>query len=145
MFEEIENKLSDILKSNKALARELEENQVNSEKDKNEIFLDVISILDVFTREEKVIADHSWNQSEDSQKAIKRLTNVKKKIGTILEKHGVKKILFEDGFSNDDLCTVTDTEPAPEHQNGYILSVEKEGYTRNGNLLRRAEVVIVKN
>lgn len=79
MFEEIENKLSDILKSNKALSRELEENQVNSEKDKNEIFLDVISILDVFTREEKVIADHSWNQSEDSQKAIKRLTNVKKK------------------------------------------------------------------
>ena len=138
MFEEIENKLSDILKSNKALSRELEENQVNSEKDKNEIFLDVISILDVFTRD-------SWNQSEDSQKAIKRLTNVKKKIGTILEKHGVKKILFEDGFSNDDLCTVTDTEPAPEHQNGYILSVEKEGYTRNGNLLRRAEVVIVKN
>ena len=105
----------------------------------------MISILDVFTREEKVIADHSWNQSEDSQKAIKRLTNVKKKIGTILEKHGVKKILFEDEFSNDDLCTVTDTEPAPEHQNGYILSVEKEGYTRNGNLLRRAEVVIVKN
>ena len=51
MFEEIENKLSDILKSNKALSRELEENQVNSEKDKNEIFLDVISILDVFTRE----------------------------------------------------------------------------------------------
>ena len=139
MFEEIENKLSDILKSNKALSRELEENQVNSEKDKNAIF------LDVFTREEKVIADHSWNQSEDSQKAIKRLTNVKKKIGTILEKHGVKKILFEDEFSNDDLCTVTDTEPAPEHQNGYILSVEKEGYTRNGNLLRRAEVVIVKN
>lgn len=79
MFEEIENKLSDILKSNKALSRELEENQVNSEKDKNEIFLDVISILDVFTREERVIADHSWNQSEDSQKAIKRLTNVKKK------------------------------------------------------------------
>ena len=141
MFEEIENKLSDILKSNKALSRELEENQVNSEKDKNEIFLDVISILDVFTREEKVIADHSWNQSEDSQKAIKRLTNVKKKIGTILEKHGVKKILFEDGFSNDDLCTVTDTEPAPEHQNGYILSVEKEGYTRNGSYCQKLVVL----
>ncbi len=64
----------------------------------------------------------------------------RKNSARILEKHGVKKILFEDGFSNDDLCTITDTEPAPEHQNGYILSVEKEGYTRNGNLLRRAEV-----
>ena len=62
-----------------------------------------------------------------------------------MEKDGVMKILFDDPFSNDVLCSVTDTEPAPEHQNGYILSVEKEGYTRNGNLLRRAEVVIVKN
>lgn len=72
MFEEIENKLSDILKSNKMLSCELEENQVKSEKDKDEIFLDVISILDVFTREEKL----SQIIRGISQRIAKRLSNV---------------------------------------------------------------------
>ena len=63
----------------------------------------------------------------------------------MLEKYDVKKIVFDDGMSNDDLCSVTDTEPDAEKPNGYILSIEKEGFTRNGHMLRRAEVVIVKN
>ena len=107
--------------------------------------MDIISILDVFTKAEKIISDHSWNQSEDSQKAIKRLLNAKKKINTILEKHGIQKISFKDNLSNDDLCIVSDTEPDTEHPNGFILSIEKDGYLRHGKLLRRAEVIIVKN
>ncbi len=111
----------------------------------DEIFLDVISILDAFSREEKVIEDHEWNKSEDCQKAIKRLLNAKRKMNTMLDKYNVQKITFEDGMSNDDLCTVTDTEPNTDKPNGFILSIEKDGYTRNGHTLRRAEVVIVKN
>lgn len=145
MLEEIEKKLSDILKKNKTLSLELEENQIKNEKAQDEILLDIISILDVFTKAEKIISDHSWNQSEDSQKAIKRLLNAKKKINTILEKHGIQKISFKDNLSNDDLCIVSDTEPDTEHPNGFILSIEKDGYLRHGKLLRRAEVIIVKN
>ena len=63
----------------------------------------------------------------------------------MLEKYDVKKIIFDDGMSNDDLCSVTDTEPDIDKPNGSILSIEKEGYLRNGHTLRRAEVVIVKN
>jgi molecular chaperone GrpE (heat shock protein) len=123
----------------------IEENQRKKEQLLDEVFMDAISVLDAFSREEKVIEDHEWNQSEDSQKAIKRLLNAKKKLNTMLEKYDVKKIVFEDGMSNDDLCSVTDTEPDAEKPNGYILSIEKEGFTRNGHMLRRAEVVIVKN
>lgn len=68
-----------------------------------------------------------------------------KKLNTMLEKHDVKKMSFDDGMSNDDLCSVTDTEPDPEKPNGFIISIEKDGFTRNGHTLRRAEVVIVKN
>jgi molecular chaperone GrpE (heat shock protein) len=123
----------------------IEENQRKKEQLLDEVFMDAISVLDAFSREEKVIEDHEWNQSEDSQKAIKRLLNAKKKLNSMLEKYDVKKIVFEDGMSNDDLCSVTDTEPDAEKPNGYILSIEKEGFTRNGHMLRRAEVVIVKN
>jgi molecular chaperone GrpE (heat shock protein) len=145
MIEAIENKLSEILKDKKDLSIMIEENQRKKEQLLDEVFMDAISVLDAFSREEKVIEDHEWNQSEDSQKAIKRLLNAKKKLNTMLEKYDVKKIVFEDGMSNDDLCSVTDTEPDAEKPNGYILSIEKEGFTRNGHMLRRAEVVIVKN
>jgi len=145
MIAEIEQKLSEILKDKKNLSNMIEENQRKKEQLLDEVFMDAISVLDAFSREEKVIEDHEWNQSEDSQKAIKRLLNAKKKLNTMLEKYDVKKIVFEDGMSNDDLCSVTDTEPDAEKPNGYILSIEKEGFTRNGHMLRRAEVVIVKN
>lgn len=46
---------------------------------------------------------------------------------------------------NDDMCTTVETEPDASRKNGEIISVEKDGYTRNGHLIRRAEVVIVKN
>ena len=145
MIEKIEQQISDMLRNNKALSNQIEDNHRKEEQRLDEIFLDVISILDTFTREEKVIEDHEWNQSEDSQKAIKRLLNAKKKLNTMLEKHDVKKMSFDDGMSNDDLCSVTDTEPDPEKPNGFIISIEKDGFTRNGHTLRRAEVVIVKN
>lgn len=145
MIEAIENKLSEILKDKKNLSNMIEENQRKKEQLLDEVFLDAISVLDAFSREEKVIEDHDWNQSEDSQKAIKRLLNAKKKLNTMLEKYDVKKIVFDDGMSDDDLCSVTDTEPDADKPNGFILSIEKDGYIRNGHLLRRSEVVIVKN
>lgn len=145
MIEKIEQQISEMLRNNKALSNQIEDNHRKEEQHLDEIFLDVISVLDAFSREEKVIEDHEWNQSEDSQKAIKRLLNAKKKLNTMLEKHDVKKMSFDDGMSNDDLCSVTDTEPDPEKPNGFIISIEKDGFTRNGHTLRRAEVVIVKN
>ena len=145
MIEKIEQQISDMLRNNKALSNQIEDNHRKEEQHLDEIFLDVISVLDSFSREEKVIEDHEWNQSEDSQKAIKRLLNAKKKLNTMLDKHDVKKMSFDDGMSNDDLCSVTDTEPDPEKPNGFIISIEKDGFTRNGHTLRRAEVVIVKN
>ena len=145
MIQEIENKISDMLRDNKALSNQIEENLRKEEQHLDEVFLDAISVLDAFSREEKVIEDHEWNKSEESQKAIKRLLNAKKKLNTMLEKHDVKKMSFDDGMSNDDLCSVTDTEPDPEKPNGFIISIEKDGFTRNGHLLRRAEVIIVKN
>ena len=145
MLETVEQKISEILKDKKDLSNRIEKNQRENDQLLDEVFLEAISVLDVFSREEKIIEDKGWNLSDDSQKAIKRLLNAKKKLNTMLEKYNVQKITFENSMSHDDLCSITDTEPDSEKPNGFILSIEKEGYTRNGHLLRRAEVVIVKN
>lgn len=44
-----------------------------------------------------------------------------------------------------ELCEVADTEPDPGRETGDIVSIEKQGYTRQGHLIRPAEVIIVKN
>ena len=73
------------------------------------------------------------------------MLNAKKKALSILEKFNVKRIDFESGMVDDDFCTTVETEPDSSRKNGEIISIEKDGYTRNGHLIRRAEVVIVKN
>ena len=73
MLEKIEQQISDMLRNNKALSNQIEDNKQKEEQLLDEVFIDLISVLDTFSREEKVIEDHDWNKSEDSQKAIKRL------------------------------------------------------------------------
>lgn len=145
MIKKIEQQISDILRCNKELSNQIDKNQQKKEQYLDDIFLDVIDILDAFQREESIIVEKGWNESEDSKKAIKRLLNAKKKVCTMLEKYKVTKIEFPDGTSKDDYCSVTDTEPEPSKPNGTILSIEKEGYLREDHILRRAGVIIVKN
>lgn len=63
----------------------------------------------------------------------------------MLGKFDVREIEFKDGHSVPEQCSVVDTEPDAGRQTGEIISIERQGYTRNGRLLRPAEVVIVKN
>lgn len=56
----------------------------------------------------------------------------------------MQKIEFENNKSIEELCEVADTEPDPGRETGDIVSIEKQGYTRQGHLIRPAEVIIVK-
>lgn len=132
-------------KEDKEMRNQMEETRNCNEKNLDDIFLGVIEILDVFNREEKIIIDHEWNTSDDSKKVIKRYGNVRKKLQSFLSNYSIEKIEFENNMSNDDSCTIVETDPDPSKQEGTIISIEKEGYTRNGHILRRAEVVTVKN
>ena len=145
MFKIIEVKISEIQKSNKEISNRIEENICKREKYLDEIFLDIIATLDIFEREENIIEEKEWNKSEDSIKAIKRLLNTKKKLLSILDKYNVQKLVLPNSLSNDDLCIISDTEPDISKPNGYIISTLKNGYTRDGHILRRMEVVIIKN
>lgn len=46
---------------------------------------------------------------------------------------------------NADICTVVDTELNAEKEDGTVLSIEKSGNLRGARLIRRAEVIIVRN
>lgn len=141
----IEEKMADSLRQIVTLQNEKEQAEKNHEKELDDIFAEVLTVIDTFQKSEAIIKERGLDQEENASKAIKRLLNAKKKALSVLEKFNVKKIEFDSGMVDDDLSTTVETEPDASRKNGEIISVEKDGYTRNGHLIRRAEVVIVKN
>lgn len=140
----IEEKMAESLNRIVTLQNDKEQMEKNHEKELDSIFAEFLTVIDTFEKSEMIIKERGLDQDENASKAIKRLLNAKKKALSTLEKFNVKKIDLED-IVNDDLCTTVETEPDSNRRNGDIISVEKDGYTRNGHLIRRAEVVIVKN
>lgn len=142
---ELENKLTSLLKDNNIKERRIEELESLREKDLNAVFSELLTVIDVFEKSEKIIRERELDKSEDSQKAIKRILLAKNKLLNILENNNIRKIEFVNNILNSDKCTVSETIPDSSLPNDYILEILKDGYERNGILLRRAEVVIVKN
>lgn len=141
----IEEKIADSLRQIVTLQNEKEQAEKNHEKELDDIFAEVLTVIDTFQKTEAIIKERGLDQEENASKAVKRLLNAKKKALSVLEKFNVKRIEFESGMVDDDLCTTVETEPDSTRKNGEIISIEKDGYTRDGHLIRRAEVVIVKN
>ena len=144
-MQEIEKKVTEILKENILLKNEIENITIKFGDDRKKVFLNVLQILDTFERAESIIKERNLDASDDSKKSIERLLTAKKKTLSILEKHGITKIVFDNNIAKDEYCKIVDVEPDNNHPNNFILSIEKEGYLINQELLREAEVIVVKN
>lgn len=142
---EIANKVSELSRENLTLRNQLEEFEKSQDKRIDEIFCEFLTVLDTFERAEQTIKERELDKDETTKKAINRLLNAKKKALGVLEKFNVQTIEFENNKSIEELCEVADTEPDPGRETGDIVSIEKQGYTRHGHLIRPAEVIIVKN
>lgn len=142
---EIANKVSELSRENLTLKNKLEEFEKNQDKKIDEIFCEFLTVIDQFERAEQAIKERELDKDETTKKAINRLLNAKKKALGVLEKYNVRIIEFENNKSVQELCEVADTEPDPSRETGDIVSIEKQGYTRQGHLIRPAELIIVKN
>ena len=142
---EISNKVSELSRENLTLRNKLEKFEKSQDKRIDEIFCEFLTVIDTFERAEQIIREREMDKDENTKKAINRLLNAKKKALYVLEKFDVKRIEFENNKSVEELCEVSDTEPDSNRETGDIVSIEKQGYTRQGHLIRPAEVIIVKN
>lgn len=142
---EIANKVSELLRENLTLRHQLDEVKNSQDKRIDEIFCEFLTVVDTFERAEQVIKERGLDKDETAKKSINRILNAKKKTLFVLEKFDVKRVEFENNKSIVELCVVTDTEPDSGRETGDIVSIEKQGYTRQGHLIRPAEVIIVKN
>lgn len=142
---QIERRITELSQNNLTLRNENESMIKQQDKQIDEIFNEFLTVLDTFRRAEDVIRERELDKDENAKMAINRLLNAKKKLLNVLEKYDVKQIEFAGNMAVDELCAVSDTEPNESKQTGEIISIERQGFTRKGHLLRPAEVIIVRN
>ena len=121
------------------------ERQAKSQQESiDEMLADFLQILDTFDWAQKSIRERGLDQSQVSTKAISRMLEAKKKTLELLEKYGVQKISFPDGIYDENTCIVVGREKDATKKPGTVLSVTKDGFVRDGRVLRSAEVIIAK-
>lgn len=143
-FAEIEAEITRLKKVELDSVHKIEEMSDSHEKKLDEIFKDLIAVLDAFEKADGRLIEQ-FPEDENVQKARKRFATTKKKILDLFEKNGVTKITFQNGIAKLEDCQIVDTEPDSSKDTDTIISIEKEGYRRNGRLLRLSEVIVVKN
>lgn len=112
-----------------------------------ELFLELIDVLDVFDTLENNLRRKTEPLERTSLALLNTLRAVQRKLLRLLASHHIVPLEFSDRKAKVEECRIIDTRRAPARQNEEILSVEKRGYIDTGRnrVLRKAEVVTVCN
>ena len=141
----IEAEITRLKQDNLNQKNTIEESSLDHERQIDALVSDVITIIDAFEKAEVKVKEMGLTEDENAQKAIKRMLQPKKMALSVLAKYNVTRIELDGKPMNADTCIVVDTEPDADKEEGTVLSIEKNGYQRGNRLIRRAEVIIVRN
>ena len=144
-IKELENLITLNLQTANNLKNEVEK-KVNEKHDLLiEISKGIIETLDTFDKVDEYLIEKGMDKNEDSVKTKNRYNSVKKKLLNLLKKYGITKIEFPDNRLIVGLCEVVETEADGNRKNDEIISVVRGGYIRGNELIRAAQIIVVKN
>jgi len=144
-IKELENLITLNLQSANNLKNEVEK-KVNEKHDQLiEITKGIIETLDTFDKVDEWLIEKGLDKNEDSVKTKNRYNSVKTKLLNLLQKYGITKIEFPDNRVIVGLCEVVETEADSNRKNDEIVSVVRGGYIRGNELIRAAQIIVVKN
>jgi molecular chaperone GrpE (heat shock protein) len=119
------------------------------ESEKNNQFLQLatglITVMDTFEKLKQAISKKILNKSNKGKKVIKRYKKVGRSLEALLLQFEITKITFPDKKLINGFYKVVGTEPDASQPEDTILSIVKNGYIRGSELIREAEVIVVKN
>lgn len=142
---ELEQLIIQNLKSTNLLKNEVERKENEKHDLLKDISLNIIDIIDSFERIEESIIEKEYNKIDEVNKTTSRYKTIQKKLLSLLQKHGVTKIEFPDNRLIVGLCEVVETEADSNRKNDEIISVIRNGYIRGKELIRPAQIIVVKN
>lgn len=142
---EVESVITKMRQDNITYQNQIAEIELNFERQIDALILEIITIIDSFEKSNAIVEEKGYCTNEDAVKAVKRMKQPLKVAMAVLSKYNVTQMNVLGQIVNDDHCTVVDTEPDSSKEDGYVVAVEKNGYLRGERLIRRAEVIIVRN
>ena len=142
---ELEQLIIQSLKSTNLLKNEVERKENEKHDLLKDISLNIIDIIDSFERIEESIIEKEYNKIDEVNKTTSRYRTIQKKLLSLLQKHGVTRIEFPDNRLIVGLCEVVETEADSNRKNDDIISIIRNGYIRGKELIRPAQIIVVKN
>lgn len=142
---ELEQLIVQNLKSTKHLKNEVERKENEKHDLLKEFSISIIDILDSFERIEESVIEKEYHKIDEVSKTVSRYKTIQKKLLGLLQKHGITRIEFPDNRLIVGLCEVVETEADSNRKNDEIISVIRNGYIRGKELIRPAQIIVVKN
>lgn len=144
-FDDIREEIKKLHEENIKLNTWISAQEKANDNQVSEICKDFLQVLESFEWAEATIHERGLDQSKISTSAIARLLTAKTKLLEVLGNHGVKNVEFYDGAFDPAKGKIKGSVADTEKENGTVAKIEKPGFTRNGKILRPAEVIVVKN
>jgi molecular chaperone GrpE (heat shock protein) len=105
----------------------------------------IITVMDTFEKLKKAISKKVWNKSNKGKKVVKRYEKVGRSLEVLLLQFEITKIIFPNNKLINGFCKVVGTEPDASQPEDTILSIVTNGYIHGPEMIREAEVIVVKN
>ena len=142
---ELENLITLNLQSVNNLKNEVEKKENEKHDQLKDISLGIIETLDSFDKVDEWMIEKGLDKSDDSVKTKKRYNSVKSKLLNLLQKYGISLMVFSDGVDIIGWSEPVETIADETKKNNEIVSIVKNGYIRGKEVIRAAQVIIVKN
>lgn len=142
---ELEKIIIQNLKSTNHLKNEIEKQENEKHDLLKNISLNVIDIIDSCENIDDWVTDNQYNEVDEARKTNSRYKTIQKKLLALLQTQGISKIEFPDNRLIVGLCEVIETEADRNRKNDEIISIIRNGYIRGKELIRPAQIIVVKN
>jgi len=151
--QQLKDKLIGFQKEIVSLTQKLNKRKRLLEEKELQDTLELISIIDSFENIFNALDTKGNNTNSDNQQAINKTSKrvikscraIYRKATRILEDKGINKIEFADKKAQPGLCKIIDTQADLHQQDGSIVEIVKNGYCRDKQIIRTAEVITVLN
>ena len=131
--------------SNNNLKNAIEQKENEKHDLLKDLSLKIIDVIDSFENSYEWITENELNKVDEARRAVSRFKIVHRKLLGLLKEYGITKIEFPDNRLIVGLCEVVETEADSQKKNDEIISVIRNGYIRGKELIRPAQIIVVKN
>jgi len=133
------------LKATSILKNEVESKENEKHDLIKNVSLNIIDIIDSCENIDEWVIDNEYNEVDEARKTNSRYKTIQKKLLALLQTQGISKIEFPDNRLIVGLCEVIETEADRNRKNDEIIAIIRNGYIRGKELIRPAQIIVVKN